>query len=433
MTRTPFRMLFAILLTAAAGPGGSDRAADGYAVRLRIEPAAGGGVQRIDLPGAAIVALRNRDGSDVRVFDGRGRIVPVARTAPVSTVRRDTLTALPILGGRDTPVGARVSVRLDEEGRPRVAEVESADTATDDTLTLGALFDARRIGGRAERLDLAADIPAGQPTRFTVEASRDLDNWRTLGERVVYRTPGAPIAAVQLPLGAATLDRDYLRVTWRGTSRLIAPVTLRQAVLVSRGEDAKVVVPAKAPALVDDHAVEFVTLAAALVAIRVVPAADDGPIPIRILGRDAPELPWTMLARGIAAADAPALAIATSPRVIRVEADRGSAGFSAPPTLQLGFAPQALAFAASGRAPFVLAAGREGAADIFVPLDMLTRSDALAQARIADAAAPELVLAAPDGGAMIRLQAVLWIVLLAAVLLLGGLVWWAWKRSTPTR
>lgn len=426
--------VIAALLLVAAAPAGSDREPCGYAVRLRVTPAPGGGVQRVTLPAAAIVALRTRDGSDVRVFDARGRPVPIARIAPATQVRRDTLVALPILGGRETRMGARVSVRLDERGRARVAEVESGDPAKDDVATLGALLDARRVRGTAERLDLDAAIPAGQPVRFAVEGSRDLDRWRPLGERIFYRAPGDAAVSAQLPLGSASLDRDYLRVTWRTVTALIAPVTVRTAVLVSSGTEARITVAARAPALVDDHALEFVAPASPLTSLRILPPGNDGAIAVRILGRDEAEQPWTPLASGVASAGGPAMELPASPRVFRIEADRRGSGFSATPSLELGFAPRAMAFAAAGQAPFVLAAGRGGAEGMFTPLDALTTTRDLAEARVdAGPTIATLALSATDESRRSRRQAALWIVLLAAVALLGGLVWWSAKRPAPPR
>ena len=417
----------ASLALIAAEPAGSDRDPGGYAVRLRVVPAAGGGVQRVALPAAAIVALRNRDSSDLRVFDARGRTVPIARIAASTEVRRDRLDALPILGDRDTRMGARVSVRLDERGQARVAEVESGTPVRNEVASLGVLLDARRTRGTADRLDFDADIPVGRPVRFTVEASRDLDGWRTLGERTLYRAPGAPVVGARIPLGSAALDGDYLRISWRPA----APVTVRSVALVSTSAANPIVVAARSPALVDDHTVEFVTPASALSTLRVVPRANDGAIAVRILGRDDAERPWTVLASGVASRDRSAIDLDESPRVIRIEADRRGAAFSAAPAVELGFAPQAVAIA-SAPAPYVLAAGRAGAADAFVPLDALSPTGDLPEATIDHAPIPaSIMLAAPDDSRNSGRRAVLWSVLLGAVAVLAALVWWSMRRPAP--
>ena len=430
MTMRRYLPGLALIALTAAAPPGSEREPSGFAVRLRVTPAPEGGVQRLDLPVAAIAALRTRDGVDVRVFDARGRAVPIARVAPATQLRRDALSASPILGPSDTPVGARISMQFDASGRPRMAEVEGAGATRGEVVLLGALLDARTVGGTADRLELDVDVPAGQPVRFTVEATPDLENWRTLGQGTVYRTPGTASAGGAVALGGAALRRDYLRVTWRAASRLIAPVTVRSAVLVTSASGQQDAIAAKLPALVDDHAVEFIAPITALAWLRVVPAATDGATSIRVLGRDDAEQPWSVLASGVATATGGAMTLGgAAPRRIRIEADRRGPGFSAAPGVELGFAPQALAFVGSGGAAFTLAAGRADTPDAFVPLQSLSPPAGLPQAMVEPGVgtAP-IVLEAPDGARETRLRLMLWAVLLAAVALLGGLVWSVWRR-----
>lgn len=419
----------AALLTAAAPPG-SGQSPEDYAVRLRVVAAPGGGVQRLELPAEAIVALRRRDAADVRVFDARGRMVPIARIGAAAPRRRQTLAASPMLGAIDSPLGARASIRFDERGRARVAEVESGSAASEDVALLGALLDARNVTGSADRLDLDADIPAGQPIRFTVEASRDLETWRPLGARTAYRTPGEPTAWAAIPLDGSAIERDYLRVTWRASSRLIVPVTVGGAVLATHGEAPRIVVTARAPALLDDHSGEFVAPPARLASIRLVPATSDGAMRVRLLGRDNREQPWGLLASGIAAADAAPMALdGVTPRIIRFEADNRGPGFSVSPNVELGFAQQAIAFAGSGGGAFTLTAGRVDADDSYTVLDMPSGPAALPVAIVEhrDSARP-LILQARDTATASRLQFVLWAALLAAVALLAGLTWLSFRR-----
>ncbi|WP_029549134.1 DUF3999 family protein, partial [Rhizorhabdus wittichii] len=70
------RAMTAAALALLAGCSGREAAnpADpsAYAVRLAVTPAAGGAVQRIDLPAEALAALRSPNRADIRVFDGAG-------------------------------------------------------------------------------------------------------------------------------------------------------------------------------------------------------------------------------------------------------------------------------------------------------------------------------------------------------------------------
>lgn len=420
------------MLLASADPAASDREPSGYAIRFRVVPAPGAGVQRLELPAAVLAALRNRDGTDIRVFDARNRLVPIARHSPVARESQHQLSALPLLGSPQTRMGARVSVRLDERGQARIAEVESGPATPGGTTMLGVLLDARAVVGPAEQLDLDAELPIGQPVHLTIEASRDLDSWRPLGERVLYRSSAARLADARIGLGSAGLDGDYLRVTWRATSPLIAPVTIKGAILVSGASHGAVTVPARAPTLKEGHTLDFLAPAAPLASLKVIPASGDGPTPVRILGRDQAEQPWIVLAKGIAAADRTPFATgATTRRIIRIEADDRGSGFSAPPALEIGFAPQAIAFAASGIGPFTMAAGRAGARDVFTDLGTLGVTAAAASARVEGGGlTTALVLSAADENGPARLRTVLWTVLGGAVILLGALAWKA-SRGGP--
>ncbi|MFC0308074.1 hypothetical protein, partial [Rhizorhabdus histidinilytica] len=76
------RAMTAAALALLAGCSGQEAAnpADpsAYAVRLAVIPAAGGAVQRIDLPAEALAALRSPNRADIRVFDGAGAPLAMA-------------------------------------------------------------------------------------------------------------------------------------------------------------------------------------------------------------------------------------------------------------------------------------------------------------------------------------------------------------------
>ncbi|HEV2568945.1 DUF3999 family protein [Sphingomonas sp.] len=429
MIRKCIAPLLAILTLAAAAPAGSDAEPSGYAARFPLTTS-GTGPQRLTLPAAVLVKLQEPDGRDLRIFDSRGRAMPIARVAPSARLESTVLAVSPILGPASLSEAARVSVEIDEEGRARFAEVQGgAPPSRTSTAVLGALLDARRTRGTAERLEIDADLPQGQPVRLQVEASRDLDVWRPIAERVVYRAPGSQMVREAILL-RATLDREYLRLTWRGNLRLIAPVAIRGATLVTRAGSGQVSIETRPPAPSDPHTLEFVLPFGTLVtSVKITPAAGEGPVPVRILGRDEPEQQWRLLGEG-SAEGADIRLQGTPVRTIRIEADRRTPGFERAPSLQLGLAAQDLAFRPAGRPPFMLAAGRKEASDPFLPLRAVTGGKAdLAQAAVWTGPTAALVLAAPDPAAGERRKALLWAVLLAAVALLGGLAWLLWRRS----
>jgi hypothetical protein len=429
--------LAALALTGAA-PEGADTP-DAYRARFAVTAAPGGGVQRIALPAAALAASQASALADVRVFDARGRQMPIARAPAIApALRRNTVAAMPILGPSDGLRVTGMSLQLDEQGRARVAQLDGSVRDTPgETVLLGVLFDTRSISGGARRLTLDADIPASQPVTFTVEASRDLKDWRRIGEDVVFRASGAARTAAALTLDGADLRRDYLRVTWKSSARLLTPVAIRSAALETRPPDARtgVAIDARLSNSATGKTIEFrLQFATPLTAIRIVPTGADLIVPVTISGRDTNELPWDRIGTGVARATDPApIALSGTPyRTIRIEADERTAGFSAPPTIQLVFAPKSIAFLAAGQAPYTLAAGRTGAATPYLALDSLVDD--------AGRALPDAVVAAPEtrldlmpverSGLADGRSWLLWAILIGATGLLAGMAWLLWRRNT---
>lgn len=441
MGRWRHRLLWAGLLLAAA-PAGLDGDPSAYAVRLPLTLVRGASVQRVELPARALIALRSAAIADLRVFDGRGRAVPIARARPAGgAARREVLQALPILGSPDALKVTGVSLRLDRDGRARVANVDgTVAELAGATTVLGMILDASAIEGTARSLLVDADLPAGQPVTFVVEASEDLSAWRSLGERVIYRPPGSQGGSVgeAIPLQGRLPRGARLRVTWRAEFRLLSPVTVRSAVLTTRPEGATVVTAdATPPPLLDARTVEFaVPFAAPIASITVIPAADDAVVPVRVLGRDDREEPWTLLGEGMAGPNAAAIALdGRSMRAMRIEADRRVTGFSAAPMVRFGLAPAAIAFVASGPPPFTLAAGRDETPNTFLPLASIVgrESTLLPFASVTVSSAKDLRLSPVSEGGASRRTILLWGVLLGATALLGGMAWLLWKRNTePT-
>ncbi len=428
--------LAAFVLTGAS-PEGADTP-ESYRARFAVTAAPGGGVQRIALPAAALAASQVNALADIRVFDARGRQMPVARAPAIAPVpRRDTVTAMPILGPSDGLRVTGMSLQLDEQGRARVAQLDGSvrDTAGETTL-LGVLFDTRSISGGARRLTLDADIPVSQPVTFTVEASRNLKEWRQIGEDVVFRGAGAAQVTPALTLDGADLLRDYLRVTWKSSARLLAPIAIRSATLETRPAEARagVAIDATLPVGATGRTIDLrLPFATPLAAIRVVPSGSDLIVPVTISGRDTNELPWGRIGSGVARATDPATIALSggSYRTIRIEADERTAGFSAPPAIRLVFAPKSIAFLAAGQAPYTLAVGRPGAASRYLALDSLIDDPARRM--------PDAVVAAPEtrldlmpverAGLSDGRSWLLWAILIGATGLLAGMAWLLWRRN----
>lgn len=427
-------VLLAMLLTAAA-PAGSPDDARAYRVRVGVVPGAGSRLQRITLPPAALAASRTREYADIRVFDARDRAMPMARVASARATRRDLLRALPILGGADALKVSGVSLQLDGDVA-RVMRVDGTIVGDVQPTVLGVLLDARGVIGAARTLTLDADVPQSQPVTFVAEASGDLSTWRKLGEQTVFRAV-ADTQPATIALDAAPLRGDYLRVTWRLASRALSPVTIRSAQLTSDTDSnaptwIAATLPPEKHGLTIDLTLPF---AAPIAALAITPVAADTLVPVRILGRDDAEQPWTPLGQGIAAHTTRTIALSGNTfRLLRIEADSRSSGFTATPSLRLGFAPADIVFLAGGTPPYTLAAGRAEDTNRYLPLGSLTADSggvppALAQVAAVPARVALAAAADPQRGSR---QLLLWAVLLTATALLTALAWRLLRNGSPT-
>ncbi|CAN7549161.1 DUF3999 domain-containing protein [Acidovorax sp. LjRoot117] len=471
--------LAAAALSLAAG--GAQAAADAnspaaYAIRIPVTLAADAPLQRVMLPAEVLVRLQSPGYADVRLFNGAGQPVPMAlagvaaASAPEESV---VLPAYPILGAPGTPGQAGLeglSLRIEEQQGRRVVQIDTAGTAAPvgAQSVRGALLDARSVPLSVARMALDADLPAGQPVTFTVQASRDLKNWRPLAETVLYRadaagttpSPAAPgrLGSEHIDLQRADLKDHYLRVTWGD-----AAVTFRGATLVtSRGAGPRERVSASmaVPPLGNNprelvFALPFATPVAAL---KITPQGSNVLVPVRVLGRNDRERPWAHLASatvyrmstgGKEQTNAPVELGGASVREVKIEADARSAGFAAAPDIALQFEPAQLVFLASGQGPFTLAAGLPGAgaaASAFLPLASLVpgyqpQQENTLPPALADVARADITGGKPADGPLVAAAAasdglstrswVLWGVLLAGVGALGLMAWLLMRQTKP--
>ena len=437
-----------------------------YAIRVPVTLAADAPLQRVVLPAEVLVRLQSPGYADVRLFNGAGQPVPMAlagvaaASAPEESV---TLPAYPILGAASTGTAGLegLSLRIEERQGQRVVQIDTAATTTTvgpatPQAVRGALLDARNVQLPVARMALDVDLPAGQPVTFRVQASKDLKHWQPLAETVLYRAdaaaaPTAPgrLGNEQIDLQRADLKGHYLRVTWGD-----AAVTLRGATLAtsrSTGPRERVSASMATPALANPRELVFaLPFATPVAALAITPPGSNVLIPVRVLGRNHREQPWSPLASAVVykmatggkeQASGPVELGGASVREIKIEADPKTPGFAAAPALALQFEPAQLVFLASGQGPFTLAAGLPGAtaaASAFLPLASLVPGYQPAQENtlpvaLADVARADITGGKPADGALVPAaaasggistrSAVLWGVLLAGVAALGLMAW----------
>jgi len=406
---SPKLVLALLMLTATAcdqTPGSDPSKPDAYALQLALEPAAGGALQRLALPPEALVAVRRADLGDIRIFDSRGKVVPIAlvEEGADDSRRSASVPVYPVVGPASALGNPGLSIRIEGNTVARVVTVDwSAPSVRNLTPPAAVLLDTRTLREPAHAIALDVDIPAGKPVTLTLLTSANLKDWEPLAQKVLFR-PGDGLAllggaTVALP-GVDLRDR-YVGISWGGATGFMlrgANVTTSNA-----APPARTVVAASAVSLADAHELRFdLPDMARLAAIRLTEAASDGVIPAKLFGRDHPEDPWTLLSAttlrpgdGANLFDLSGLPM-TSYRIL---ADSRTAGFSAPPTLELMFDPVELLVALSGPPPYRLAVGQSAAPAAYLTLTEIASQGYplkladLPQARSAAPSGPPLVVA----------------------------------------
>lgn len=432
------------LMTPAAAATGDGPAA--YVQRVTVTPALGVSLQRVDLPARVLVAARDPALADVRIFDAQGQALPTALSKATASAQRleVPLPIMPILGAADALNVTGVSLRIDDQQRASVVRVDGTPQPSGSSRLLGILLDARRIEGPVSAIALDVATPTGQPVTFTIESSTDLMDWQAVADKVIYRTNNQARRA-EIGFPKQDLHGHYLRVTWQAASRLLEPVSIRSAhaITMRSGVTSAPRVVLTVPPSSDPHVIEFtVPFAVPITALEIEPAGGDTVLPVRILGRNQPEQPWTPIAEGSVFRITRNGAPRTNPAfamnglrygTLRIEADPRTAGFAKPPTIAARLRPAELVFLATGPAPFTLAAGRIDAQPVFLSLSELIKANgggtaaALPYAGVARQADPVIATLAIEHSPSWR-RIALWAVLLLGTALLAAMVWMLMRR-----
>ncbi len=348
--------------------------ADGFAFSAALEPQGSAALQRIEVPAAALVAIQREDMGDIRVFDGRGKPLSIARldTAEPGAQAGQAVAVYPIAGTAAAPDGPAVSISIAQPGQTVLVEANGGAMGSG---TAAALIDTRALTDPAVAVVLDADLPAQTPVAFTLEASGDLRAWEPLGEKVLF-SPGAgqaPLGGTRISLPGVDLEKRYLRLSWKA-----APgIAVRGAEVVTAREvpRPRLTLASNGAKLGDAHNLIFSAPSnAPIAAIGVTGTQADGVVPIKLYGRDAKERLWLPLSAATVRADGKAALLELGGSRFaqyRIEADARSAGFSAAPKLELQVEPLSLLAAFNGQPPYRLVAGNAKAeGKLFAPQDL---------------------------------------------------------------
>ncbi|HMS26466.1 MAG TPA: DUF3999 family protein [Burkholderiaceae bacterium] len=391
-----FALLF-LVSTVFAKPESDPNDIASYSVRVPLVLASDSSLQRLELAADVLVKLQTNDYSDVRVFDATGKLTPLALALVGNknqTLSQEiNLPAYPILGDASTLTNDGVTLRIEERNGKRVVQINTGSTthAIQTKSLIGVLLDARTITDVVSTIGLDVDIPVAQPISFEVHASKDLRNWRSVAETVLYRSINENTADAsgilgkhRMPLKINDIKDHYLRITWQGPSGQTNDIVVRSAVLTTLKNSIKSRISAviTTPPLTNSHELSFaLPFATPLAALKIKPQNSNELIPIRVFGRKDRSQAWRVLADTViynlvlngkelsnSSVELQGGSESISYTEIKIEANKKTAGFGIAPEVSAMFEPIQIIFLASGVAPFNFAAGLSEAPSAYMPL-----------------------------------------------------------------
>jgi hypothetical protein len=451
MTRSRLALAASCVL-AAAGSFAQPVAPSAFAWRAPLELPAGTSVARASLPPDAMLRLQSRDARDLRVFNAAGEgvpfaflPVPAAQAAPPAVTRG--YPALPL----KTPAPAAgqsqgtVQVRIEDDGRQRSVLVQlDGGAQSGDRTPNAALFATRDEKQVLKALKVQATLPPNTPVQVRVSSSPDLAQWTQLpvrGRLYRFEGDGAPANDTLEFDSPVRLQNRYLRLDADAQAGVaIEAVTGVVAPAVPTPPKLRAALAPAKPA--DKGALEIETgFLTPLAAIGLTTGRPNTLLPVRILGRNDAAQPWLPLAHtvvyrlgsGAGEATNPPVALnRASARWLRIESSSGVDLAAQQIQAQAEFDPIQIVFVASGTAPFELALGGAGIRPAAVAPDAIAsalgerKPQELPEARVGTAQRTEpraptiLGIAVPSAPGK---PALLWAVLIAGVLVLGGVAW----------
>ncbi len=212
------RGFFTLLALLLAGPALAE-APDQYEATAAITLDGPGPYYRVTLPIEAMLAARSPDLADLRIFNGAGETVPfgLLRMPPETeeALSRTSVPWFPLIADEDDIVPPTVEVERRSDGT--VVSVRAAPPATGKTIVRrGYLIDLSGVKDKPRRLELDWDAAATGLQELSVEASDDLQRWRSwapAAELARLDFNGQHIERREIALPGETAH--YLRLTWR--------------------------------------------------------------------------------------------------------------------------------------------------------------------------------------------------------------------------
>lgn len=452
-----------VLAVAAAGAMAVDvlQPTD-FAWRAKLTLPEGVSMAQAEVPVQALLGMRSSAGSDIRVFNAAGAVVPFAilggadlmRTAPVA--HTTSYKAYPLFSTNPDRKPARGAVAVQLDAGDQAANVwvrwdrmdmrtSAADAAALAKPLNAALFDLRAEKRSLSALELVLDMPRNALVDIAVATSTDLKDWTPVTTKgPLFQFDGTDaLANTTLELTQPLpVQGRYLRLSWPGQTgvnmRALTGTVAASPVTVAflRAD-----LP---PGTVDGNvALNWVLpFATPIAALHLQAPQNNSLVPVRIMGRFEASQPWRTLAPSVvyrldgagqkSSSNPPTALNGVSLHSLRVEVGKGMALPLGGLRATVEFAPVQVAFLASGAGPFTLAVGRTQTAGAAVDASLLGSVTPAKLAELPLATLSEVVVQTAATGGLDRAASrwlpdgvslrhvLLWLVLGVGVLALGA-------------
>ena len=453
----PFTLKIALLgavLCASMGAHAQDKPTD-FSSQTPLTLTGEGPWYRVELPLAVQLSARDPALGDLRVFNGAGQpqAYALAQQAPSQEQTSTSVKWFPLYTTADAGDAVPV-IRIERSPNGSVIEVQpQSDIEAGEEILRGWLLDASAIDAPLEQLIIDWNTEREGFQHFSIEASDDLQHWRSWGEGQVARLSFSDEVVEQREVGLPGENARYLRLLWRSPAN--AP-TLTAAQLLSAPTDSPSLPLTWSPTFAgkSEQPNQYVWqlpvgLPVERVQVRISQA--NSLAPGTLYGRMDDSQPWQVISSGLLyrltqnGSDAVQDQLHLSGQVIRqlkLEVDDRGGGLG-PQAPEISVAVQAtqVVFLARGEGPFTLAVGNARARTASLPLTTLIpdyvpqRLDTLGIAQPTTAPVADMtaaaVVASVEGPDFKRIG--LWAVLIGGVLMLGWMAFSTWRASASRR
>lgn len=461
--KKPFILALAVLLVTPVRAEVPLRP-ENFGQRAPIAASNGGPFYRVNLPIDVYQGVKRPDLGDLRVFNGRGEVVPYALLREqAQTQSRQSEHVVPFFplpatagaSGDDTALS--VTVRQMGDGTLVAVRQSQVPAAKGAGAVRGVVIDASKLRDKPVRSLRLGVGPSSTPFHpYVLETSSDLQHWRLLkGDAQLVRLSHDGHQVVDDHTSWPGDADRYLRLIWADPQQAPAIRSVQLGVVeTSPGEPVEIWSPLLAPKVVENNVYEYLLPGyLPLEKLRVDLPQINTLTPVNIQRlvaaserrnhRHRTEAYWETLSRSVVyrlqspqgEIRSPDIELFRFPEArLRLVADARAGGIGGePPALRVGFVSHVLVFLARGEGPFVLAWGAENVSSGELPVSTLlpgyegvhklTASTASLSLPAGGAAATATPVSGKDAEKTAQPSSkwILWSVMIVGLLVLGGM------------